>query len=109
MVITHTTTLFIAVIAGERTVHVYIFLIKTIVNSSSNMFSNLFMISLVFDCSAKQNNTVTWFEAQTICRRMNQSITVHTNKSAGYYWTGLYERTSYWIKIIGILIKRYVH
>lgn len=109
MVITHTTTLFIAVIAGERTVHVYIFLIKTIVNSSSNMFSNLFMISLVFDCSAKQNNTVTWFEAQTICRRMNQSITVHTNKSAGYYWTGLYERTSYWIKIIGILIKRSVH
>lgn len=65
------------------------------------------MVSLAFDCSAKQNNAVTWFEAQTICRSMNQSITVHTNKSADYYWTGLYERTSYWIKIIGILIKRY--
>nr|XP_034304425.1 uncharacterized protein LOC105340218 isoform X1 [Crassostrea gigas] len=65
MKITHTTTLFIAVIT-------------------------------VFDCSK-----VTWFKAQKICRDMNQSITLHKNESDKYYWTGLYNRTSHWIKIIG--------
>ncbi|XP_052681167.1 uncharacterized protein LOC128161803 isoform X2 [Crassostrea angulata] len=66
MEITHTTTLFIAVIA-------------------------------VFDCSPP----VTWFDAQTICRNMNQTITLIKNESKQYYWTGLYERQSHWIKIIG--------
>lgn len=40
---------------------------------------------------------------------MNQSITLKKDESEQYYWTGLYERQSHWIKIIGILIKQYVY
>lgn len=50
----------------------------------------------VVDCSK-----MPWFEAQTFCRNKNLSITLHKNESADYYWSGLYERTSHWIKIIG--------
>lgn len=55
------------------------------------------MVSLVFVCSKK-----TWFEAQTDCRNMNQSITLNENEPEQDYWTGRYKRTSHWIKIIGI-------
>lgn len=110
MEITHATTLFIAVITGEKTVftnfnkEVWLQLIW----DNYLLFMVFFMVSLVFNCSTQQNS-VTWFEAQSICRDMNQSITVHKNESADYYWTGLYERTSHWIKIIGSLIIRYVY
>lgn len=50
----------------------------------------------VFVCSKK-----TWFEAQTDCRNMNQSITLNENESEQDYWTGRYKRTYHWIKIIG--------
>lgn len=40
---------------------------------------------------------------------MNQSITLKKDESVQYFWTGLYERQSHWIKIIGILIKQYVY
>lgn len=87
-------------------------LIKKFVNSSSEILINFFyvflMVSLVFDCSP-QKKSVTWFDAQTICRNMNQSITLNINESVEQYWTGLYERQSHWIKIIGILIKQYVY
>lgn len=81
---------------------------KKFVNSSSEIlltFLWFVMVSLVFDCSPP----VTWFDAQTICRNMNQTITLIKNESKQYYWTGLYERQSHWIKIIGILIKQYVY
>lgn len=47
---------------------------------------------------------VTWFEAQTICKNKKQSLTLSTNKSSSFYWTGFYNRTSDWIKILGTVI-----
>lgn len=46
-------------------------------------------------------NTLTWFEAQSICRERNQTLTLKSNESADFYWTGFYKRLSHWIKIIG--------
>lgn len=92
-----------------RKLYMYLHILKKkFVNSSSEIlltFLCFFMVSLVFDCSPP----VTWFDAQTICRNMNQTITLIKNESKQYYWTGLYERQSHWIKIIGILIKQYVY
>lgn len=44
---------------------------------------------------------MTWFEAQETCRKKNQSLTLSTNISSRFYWTGVYKRTSHWIKILG--------
>lgn len=44
---------------------------------------------------------ITWFEAQTLCRNKNQSLTLKKNESTDFYWTGFHRKTSHWIKIIG--------
>ncbi|XP_065937672.1 uncharacterized protein [Magallana gigas] len=46
-------------------------------------------------------NTLSWFEAQSICRERNQTLTLKSNESTDFYWTGFYKRLSHWIKIIG--------
>lgn len=59
----------------------------------------LFIAALPGLCWSMQG--LTWFEAQTKCRNNNQSLTLSTNKSSSFYWTGFYNRTSHWIKILG--------
>lgn len=47
---------------------------------------------------------MTWFKAQSKCKNKNQSLTLSTNKSSSFYWTGTYNRTSHWIKLLGTVI-----
>nr|XP_034307344.1 uncharacterized protein LOC105338041 [Crassostrea gigas]XP_034307345.1 uncharacterized protein LOC105338041 [Crassostrea gigas] len=44
---------------------------------------------------------ITWFKAQAECKNKNQALTICTNKSSTFYWTGVYNRTSHWIKLLG--------
>lgn len=44
---------------------------------------------------------LTWFEAQTECRKRNQTLTFKENGPPSYFWTGFYKRRSPWIKILG--------
>lgn len=60
---------------------------------------NLFIAALPGLCWSMAG--LTWFEAQRKCKNNNQSLTLSTNKSMHFYWTGFYNRTSHWIKILG--------
>eukprot|EP00105_Crassostrea_gigas_P042775 XP_019926923.1 PREDICTED: uncharacterized protein LOC105338041 [Crassostrea gigas] len=44
---------------------------------------------------------MTWFKAQAKCKNKNKTLTLSTNKSSSFYWTGTYNRTSHWIKLLG--------
>nr|XP_022297013.1 uncharacterized protein LOC111106578 isoform X2 [Crassostrea virginica] len=57
------------------------------------------LLSELYICMLARS--LTWFEAQTLCRRYNQTLTLNKNESHHYYWTAFYKRTSHWIKIIG--------
>lgn len=52
---------------------------------------------------------ITWFEAQTLCRNKNQSLSLKTNESTDFYWTGFHRKTSHWIKIIGSVLPQNMH
>lgn len=49
----------------------------------------------------RSTNSFTWFEAQTVCRERNQTLTLQSNESNSFYWTGFHKRLSHWIQIIG--------
>lgn len=93
MKITHTTYIFVAGIAGENAIkfkmHLYCHKKNT---------NDFFRFRSVF---CRVNQSVTWFEAQTFCRKKNLTLTSKRNASGNSYWTGFYKKTSHWIKIIG--------
>ena len=45
----------------------------------------------------------TWFEAQTECRKRNQTLPFKEDEplNISHFWTGFYKRRSPWIKILG--------
>lgn len=59
----------------------------------------IFIAGIAVFC--RVNQSVTWFEAQTFCRKKNLTLTSKRNASGNSYWTGFYKKTSHWIKIIG--------